>query len=93
MIYTVGHSKSYRQCAEDHGEVFKLGRNTEYMGGICFETYNDAQQYIKEFNHPNWEVFGLLAEWGVDTDPDDQYWHSLLVNKEIIIDVGKEKTN
>lgn len=59
----------------------------DYIGGYAFLTVTDAQQRIVEaYPERGFSVFGLLAEWDVDTypNPDGGWWHNLLKDAEII---------
>lgn len=85
MVYTVGNSKSYRRAIAKYGLITKTGRTDDYEGGIIFLTRENAERYIKEYNHPNWEVFGVLADWDKDTLETEDYWHWLLIDSPIAI--------
>ena len=88
MIYSVGPAKVYRAAQEIYGPQYKSGRHDDYSGGCAFETYANAQRYIDEKGPDDMEfaVFGLEAEWNVDTEPsEDSWWHYLLNSRPLII--------
>lgn len=93
MIYTVGNTQSYMDAIEKYGEgeVFKFDRHDDDPGGCAFQSIADAQRFIRERGNPTWSVFGIDAQWGVDTTPsEDGWWHYLLRNAPLIVLRGQE---
>ena len=91
MIYTIGHRESYLANIARYGTIHKRGLfvgedGKLYLGGIVFRTREDAAQFIERHPDHGWAVFGLLADWDVDTalyDIDE--WHRLLHDAEIVV--------
>lgn len=86
MIYTVGNTVNYQAAIKEHGEVLKQGQTTEYEGGIVFERYIDAVGYLSDINKSDvWSVWGVDADWIMDTYPaSDGWWSYLLFDAPII---------
>lgn len=81
MIYTIGHSESYRNYLSDiDSPHIKLGKKGNYAGGSVWETYWEAKLHCP----PGFEVFGVKAKWNVDTVPtcSGENWHDLLKDSE-----------
>jgi len=75
MIYTIGHKASYFEYLSRPEPCLKA------VGGSVWKTKEDAQKHCNE----NYEVFGVVAEWRVDTKPNKNgQWDDLLVNSEIV---------
>lgn len=56
-----------------------------YPGGYAFRTVEDAQARIDEISNGEYAVFGLEAEWGVDTEQSTNGpWHRLLRDARIV---------
>lgn len=56
-----------------------------YPGGYAFRTVEDAQARIDEAFDIRYAVFGLEAEWGVDTEQSrNGPWHRLLRDARIV---------
>lgn len=99
MLYTVGHRANYLQAIEDSKEGFieKLGRLQPgecgqfpdgYAGGCVAQTIEDARRIIQECfadRAAEFAVFGIDAQWGVDTAQGEHWWHDLLISKRIIV--------
>lgn len=75
MIYTVGNNKTYSKLFEDYGEVLKQGRGNGYPGGSVWQTRAAAERHLE----PGYEVFGVLAEWNLDTCPSGSGDHHYLL--------------
>ncbi len=85
MLYTIGIRKGYLQ-AFGKPPVTKIGRQPDYPGGYAFKTIEDAERERTRIRRPDFEIFGLLAEWGKDTTPSDGgLWHNLLVDREVVM--------
>lgn len=68
MIFTVGHTKTYRQYLDEYGtHAMKAGRDprTGEEGGTVWETYREASRHCPD----GYSVFGVLADWEKDTAP------------------------
>ena len=89
MIYTVGSKKAYFRSLLKNGKVIKSGRKRGYAGGCVFRSREDAQRHVDELEiqgYKDYMVFGLLADWGKDTQPSSQHWwHDLLTDAEVIV--------
>lgn len=87
MIYTIGHEGNYLANIEKYGTIHKLGKTDDYSGGYAFKTREDARRRIDE-KYPNrgFAVFGLKADWNLDTVPsDDGWWRNLIRDAEIVV--------
>lgn len=88
MVYTVGHTENYKAAIAANGVIQKTGKREGYQGGIIFQNVEDAKRYLDETGNADiWSVWGVDAEWGVDTKPtgvDDWYWHWLTRHSDII---------
>lgn len=54
-----------------------------FSGAYVFQSRNDAMKFIGENQKDGFGVYGLGAEWNVDTYPSRGYWHYLMVDKPI----------
>lgn len=79
MIYTVGHTESYEQgLREMEGHDFKkLGIFDGYVGGICFESKEAAQEYLGKKGLEDYSVYGLLCDF------DNVYFNAETLNMHI----------
>ena len=93
MIYTIGHQENYERAFQKHGEgqVVKAGRyakpdGTVYPGGCVWRTREEAQEYLKKYPTLSWKVYGVVADWELDTAPNEsgQPWHDLLRDARIV---------
>jgi hypothetical protein len=89
MIYTIVRREDYLKTLAESpdGSVYKVGQGDGYPGGSVWKTYGEAAYYART-NHYQGEylVFGVKAEWGVDTAPNPlAYWHDLLVDAELVV--------
>lgn len=67
MIYTIGAREAYDRYLKDQGAgCEKLGRTTDYEGGRVWKTREEAESALRE----GFAVYGVLADWDVDTAPD-----------------------
>ena len=91
MIFTIGYTESYRKALDRHdGKVFKFGcdPDSNYLGGIVFETYEEALRYIREFDlQGRYSIFKLDADWEEDTYVADDYLAYLTRDALIIEEV------
>lgn len=95
MIYTIGHKENYLKAIAQEGVIYKTGKipvgDSEcpdgYPGGYAFHTFEDAQRGLQEEDkHNKWTIFGLDAQWGIDTQQaTDGWWHNLLKDAPIIV--------
>lgn len=89
MIDTVGSKKAYFRSLLKNGKVIKSGRKRRYGGGCVFRSRENAQRHIDELElqgYKNYMVFGLLADWERDTQPNFlHWWHHLLADAEVIV--------
>lgn len=97
MIYTIGHRVNYLKAMQEvGGSIRKLGKRGSgehtdfpmgYPGGFAFQTIEEAQRAIEEHDKlGEWGVFGLEADWEIDTEPSpDGWWHNLLRDATIIV--------
>lgn len=81
MIYTVGHTVSYKR-AFNTPPVIKIGRRSNYPGGSVWKTYEEAAQHRRL----DQSVWGVKADWDTDTEPNrlGHPWHDLLVDAEVV---------
>ena len=91
MIYTLGLKSSYDVMYEEKrrlGEkMVKKGADgiSGYPGGSVFRTREDAERAIREYDLEGFGVYGIEAEWGIDTKPEeDEPHHNLLWDRPII---------
>jgi hypothetical protein len=90
MIFTIGATKHYlkwhHKCQEDGVPFEKAGRSSDCEGGSVWQTREEAENYLIENNKSNFSVFGVDADWDLDTEPNENdSWNNLLVDSEIII--------
>lgn len=95
MIYTVGHTKSYLKYFDEFKnspeKFLKMGRRNNYQGkyypgGCVFKTQNDAKNYLDKNNLNTYSIFGVLADWENDTEPDiNEGYHSLLIDSQLVL--------
>jgi hypothetical protein len=95
MIYTIGKKENYLKSIANSptGKIQKVGKTDDlngrpYEGGYAFQSREDAQRRIDEaYSDQGYAVFGLDADWERDTEPHqgDGWWHSLLINVDIIV--------
>jgi len=96
VIYTIGHVENYLKAIADSpdGAIKKLGRCEPgerfpdgYTGGYAFKTVEDAQRRIDEaYPDRGFGVFGLDAEWEMDTTQNTNgWWHNLVNSSGIIV--------
>lgn len=82
MIFTIGHSSSYRKYFASYGFLEKQGRCEGYCGGSVWKTKKDAESHLS----PGYEVFGVDADWDKDTvSSENGDWNDLLVDSRIIL--------
>lgn len=92
LIYTIGDKKNYIDALERHGFIQKTGKTETYEGGYAFKTYEDALCAIEELGQENvWVVFGLLADWEKDTEPNKVHWWHNLLKDSIIVPLDKSE--
>ena len=57
-----------------------------YPGGSIFKTYDDAKNYL--INHKlleTYSVFGVLADWDKDTEPNsEKEYNNLLIDSQLV---------
>lgn len=90
MLYTVGHRENYLRAISEspNGIIQKTGKHAGYGGGIVFKSYEDASRFMNKDSTPKtWCIWGLIANWETDTEPDphpEAWWHVLLTNSDIV---------
>ena len=85
MVYTLGHRRSYEAALAEDPQVKKLGRRPSYPGGSVWRTYEEAEAYRLAHGLHDYAVYGVDAEWGVDTAPSASGpWHDLLRDATIV---------
>jgi hypothetical protein len=88
VVYTIGHRDSYLEYLSRPEPCMKLGRRGPadprgpgYPGGSVWETAGDARRHCPA----GYDVFGVAAEWRVDTEPSrGGPWDDLLVDSGIV---------
>lgn len=92
MIFTIGHTKSYKKYLKEatkDNPAKKMGRRSDYPGGSVWETFQDVSFYLFQHELPEFSIFGVLADWKTETiSSSEGNWHDLLVDAEII-DLGE----
>jgi len=92
VIYTLGHKPFYVRgfkVAEISGTpLLKRGRTDTYQGGSVWQARAEVEAHIAA-NQPrleNYAVYGVEAEWGVDTAPNAEHpWHDLLRDAPLVV--------
>lgn len=67
-FYTVGHTKTYDDRLESNDTIFKLGKSTDYSGGIVFKSINDALSTLEK-----WEDGDQYSVYLLDTVEENIY--------------------
>ena len=76
LLYTVGNSEQYFSYIEEDPDAAKG------VGGSVWKTIAEAAAHL----NPQLSIFGVYADWGVDTEPDeDGDWHRLLVDAPLVV--------
>lgn len=94
-IYTLGHKETYRNAflnLTQGKHLYKLGKYKGYPGGSVFKDEKSAQAYVDKYKNDDYAVFGVLADWETETEPDpDHEFNNLLVNAPLIeLDEGHD---
>ena len=90
MIFTVGKTDVYDPYLRDDSDAAKLGRGQDhvgnyYSGGSVWKTREAAQSYLDATNQNEFSVYGVLADWETQTEPEPgQEWHRLLVTSRLV---------
>lgn len=76
MIFTIGITENYDRYIVDFFPLEKA------MGGSVWSSYADAQAFCL----PNQSVYGILADWEKDTQPNKEGgpWNDLLIEARIV---------
>jgi len=90
VAYTMGNKDSYDRALSEEPTVTKIGRTSEYSGGCCWPTYEEADAWIKTKRDipytPQIYALILLNGWDEDTS-DDTYkeygYYSLLTDSDV----------
>lgn len=86
MIYTIGRHESYERYFIEQGCPQKLGKGLHnglpYPGGSVWKTYQGANDYCQ--SHPEYQVYGVIADWEIDTEPAYGETHSLLKTSPLV---------
>jgi hypothetical protein len=57
-----------------------------YSGGSIFKTYQDADNYLTKNNLKTYSVFGVLANWDNDTEPNiNKEYNNLLTDSQLVL--------
>ena len=90
MIFTIGLRERYELAFTLIKPVNKLGkgvdrRGTPYGGGWVWESEADARAFIAAKEYFDREVYGVLADWDLDTEqiPGEPY-RRLLRDSEMV---------
>ncbi len=87
MIFTIGHTESYKQYLSKQEKCMKLGRTENYRGGSVWQTKEEAEKFCPV----DYSVYGLKADWNKDTEPNpNNCWSDLLYDREIV-DLNTDK--
>jgi hypothetical protein len=95
MIFTIGHTENYlrafQEAADEGTKLKKIGRRekiegTFYSGGSVWQTRDDAQMFLDERGMSEYSVWGVLADWDIETVPNvEKAYHDLLVDSELVM--------
>ncbi len=107
IAYTVGNASSYDMALKINPPVYKLGKTEDYGGGICWQTAEEAVEFLESdfFKTIDWgngltldpKIFAVyLLElpngWDEDTYNNPEYKSGLLLKDAVVIKkVIKEK--
>jgi hypothetical protein len=89
MIYTIGHRESYEKGFEEFKynleDFKKMGKCLGYVGGSVFRTHDDAKAFLKNSNIDDFEVYGVEADWLLDSEENEHgEFNNLLVDAQLI---------
>lgn len=80
MIYTIGHSRNYKEALEREKRVLKA------EGGYVFFSIADAQKCICELGKcAEWDVFGLKTTLENTQPVNGECWYELKTPAEIFL--------
>jgi hypothetical protein len=72
----MGPALQHHYANNRHHPDFKKAK-----GGSVWQLYEDAGR----FRHDGFKIYGVLARWGVDTQPNESgKWHDLLIDAPIV---------
>jgi len=71
MVYTVGHTELYNDYFERSTYPKKK------IGGSVWETQKDAENYLLQSQTKNFSVYGVIADWNIDTVSTPHEWRAL----------------
>lgn len=81
MIFTVGRTEAYEQYFREQSVPMKRGRDDDYEGGSVWRTASEASAAAPA----GYSVYGVDADWSVDTAPSPTGpWRSLLRDAALI---------
>lgn len=71
----------YRRYLREEERPEKLGRHKGYQGGSVWKTKEEAKKFCKE----DYSVYGVIADWEKDTEPNkDGLWNDLLIDAKLV---------
>lgn len=75
MIYTLGRRSVYEDVFEKMNQsreyCKKFGKTSTYDGGSVWKTYEEALKYKIQNNLHDYDVYGVIANWKEDTEPNE----------------------
>jgi len=75
LIYTLGRRSVYVSVFDkmDQSREYckKFGKTINYPGGSVWKTYEDAFKYKKQNNLHDFDIYGVVASWTEDTEPNE----------------------
>jgi len=89
MIYTIGHTESYRKALSENPSVNKKGQTETYPGGCVWRTPEEAKAFLQFAGLDNYSVYEIDADWATDTreNEDGGAWRDLLNDSKIIREI------
>jgi hypothetical protein len=89
MIFTLGNKKVYQDVFEkmDQSKEYckKFGKTSTYLGGSVWKTYEEALHYKVKNKLDDFDVYGVVAVWETDTEPNENgEFHNLLYDSRLI---------
>lgn len=82
MIYTMGNPVVYEPLFDNPEPPRKTGRKEGYPGGCTWKTYQEAAMVAAIYGY---KVYGVVADWDKDTEPNENgKWNDLLVDSILI---------
>ena len=81
MLYTLGRKSQYDKYIATDPNASKG------IGGSVWKDRKDVEEYLKEFPQPEFNIYGVEADWLADTvlhECDDVSWNDLVRPAKLI---------